>query len=59
MIKLSIKLQSEGKIKEPGDPFKVSDKKEIDVLVKRGIIVFEKYNEKVHSNTRLFKSQLV
>ncbi len=38
---LSLKLRKDGIITTPGKPFKLSDRKEIDALVARGVFVFK------------------
>ena len=56
---LALKLRQERKITTPGEPFELSDKKEIDSLISNGVFRFEKYDNATHGKTRIFKSRLV
>jgi hypothetical protein len=56
--KLSLKLRQEGIITTSGEPFELSNKKEIDTLVARRVFAFEQYNEQKHVG-RIFKSRIV
>jgi hypothetical protein len=56
---LAIRLRQEGKIPTAGEPFSLSDQKEVDALIGRGIFVFQKYNPEKHGNIRIFKSRMV
>jgi hypothetical protein len=55
---LSLKLRQEGIITTSGEPFELSDKKEIDALVARRVFAFEQYDEQKHVG-RIFKSRIV
>ena len=46
-------------INTPSAPFEVSDQKEIDDLVGRGVFNFKLFGPTVHSGYRIFKSRLV
>jgi hypothetical protein len=56
---LALKLRQEKKITTPGEPFELSDKKEIDALISNGVFRFERYDATKHGDTRIFKSRLV
>ena len=56
---LAVKLRSDGVINEPGAPFEVSDQKEVNDLVGRGVFSFELFNPNEHGGYRIFKSRLV
>jgi hypothetical protein len=56
---LALKLRQEKKITTPGEPFELSDKKEIDTLIGDGVFRFEQYDPEKHGETRIFKSRLV
>jgi hypothetical protein len=56
---LSLKLRKDGVITDPGLPFEVSDQKEVDALLARGVFAFEQYNEQTHGKERVFKSRIV
>ncbi len=55
---LSIKLRQQGIITTSGKPFELSDRKEIDALVARGVFAFEQFDEQKHVG-RIFKSRIV
>ena len=56
---LAVKLRNDGVINTPGAPFEVSDQKEIDDLVGRGVFNFELFDPTVHGGYRIFKSRMV
>src|SRR6187551_1561828 len=56
---LALKLRNDGVINEPGMPFEISDQKEIEDLVGRGVFQFVRYNAKRHAGIRIFKSRMV
>jgi len=58
-LELAIKLRNDGVITTSGAPFEASDDQEISDLVGRGVFKFERYNERLHSKIRIFKSRLV
>ncbi|HEY2455482.1 MAG TPA: hypothetical protein VGI71_23255 [Scandinavium sp.] len=56
---LALKLRQEKKITTPGEPFELSDKKEIDTLISNGVFRFEQYDATKHGKPRIFESRLV
>jgi hypothetical protein len=55
---LSLKLRRQGIITTSSKPFELSDRKEIDALVARGVFAFEQYDKQKHAG-RIFKSRIV
>jgi hypothetical protein len=55
---LSLKLRRQGIITTSGEPFELSNRKEIDALVARGVFAFEQYDKQKHAG-RIFKSRIV
>ena len=41
---LALRLRREGKITTTGEPFELSDRKEIDMLMSQGVFAFEKFD---------------
>ena len=58
-MELANKLRAEGKIDGQGKPFETSDQTEIQNLIDNGVFAFEKYDDKIHGNARLFRSRMV
>ena len=56
---LSLQLRKEGKITTAGEPFELSDQKEVDGLISRGVFEFTQYNPEKHGGIRIFKSRMV
>ena len=56
---LSLQLRKEGKITTAGEPFELSDQKEVDGLISRGVFEFTQYNPEKHDGIRIFKSRMV
>jgi hypothetical protein len=55
---LSLKLRREGKITTPGEPFEVSDNKELDDLRGQEVMRFVKFDPDLHDG-RIFNSRMV
>ncbi len=55
---LSLKLRRQGIITTSSEPFKLSNRKEIDALVTRRVFAFEQYDKQKHAG-RIFKSRIV
>jgi len=58
-FELSLRLRKEGKITTAGEPFEMSDKKEVDALIGAGVFAFEMFDPAKHGGTRIFKSRMV
>jgi hypothetical protein len=58
-FELAVRLRKEGVITEPGEPYELSDKKEIEGLLGRGVFGFELYDEGKHGKLRIYSSRMV
>jgi hypothetical protein len=58
-LKLSLKLQQNKTINNPGLPFQAFNKKEIDSLLIKREFAFKQFNNSKHRREQIFKSQIV
>ena len=56
---LAIQLRKEGKITTTGAPFELSDEKEIETLIGKGVFQFEQFKPEKHGGMRIFRSRMV
>jgi len=57
-LQLSLQLRKQGIITTPGQPFKASQKQEIEALIAKDVFEFVQYNPTVYKG-RIFNSKLV
>jgi hypothetical protein len=58
-LQLVLKLRKKGLITTPSSLFKVSQKREIDSLIARGVFHFKEYNPVKYQGIRIFNSRII